>query len=71
MIASPPKINYEAAVYGNEAIDFHTRKIPEAGSNYNFWSVILIDSVLKKNENPYPHTFSRECKSTEKEKKAD
>ena len=28
--------------------DFHSRKIPEPGSNYVCSSVILIDSVLKK-----------------------
>ena len=34
--------------YGDQATDFHTRKIPKAGSNFIFWSTVLIDSVLKK-----------------------
>ena len=36
----------EIRLYSEENIDFHTRKIPEAGSNYLCWLVILIDSVL-------------------------
>ena len=32
--------------YGDEATDFHSGKIPEAG--YIYWSVILIDCVLKE-----------------------
>ena len=31
-------------------------------------SMILIDSVLKKNENYYPQVFLKECKSIIKEK---
>ena len=41
-------LKIEISSYGDEATDFHTREIPEAGSNYICWSVILIDSVLKK-----------------------
>ena len=43
--------------YGDETTDFYTRKIPEAGSSYICWSVILIDSVLKKGENYYLQVF--------------
>ena len=34
--------------YGDEVTDFHSRKIPEAGSEYICWSEVLICSVLKK-----------------------
>ena len=33
---------------GDEATDFQSRKLPEAVPNSNCWSVILIDSALKK-----------------------
>ena len=39
--------------YGDGSTDFHARKIPEADSNYICGSVILIDSVLKKDKNYY------------------
>lgn len=45
------KTNIRSNIYG--AIDFNTRKIPEPGSNYIFWLVILIDTVPKKNKNYY------------------
>ena len=34
--------------YGDEATGFHGRKKPEAGSEYIYWSEVLIDSVLRK-----------------------
>lgn len=37
-------------LYGDEAPDIHARKILEAGSNYIFWLLILIDSVFKKDK---------------------
>ena len=40
--------------YGDESTDFHCRKTLEGGSNYICSLVILIDSVLKKDENCYP-----------------
>lgn len=40
----------------------------DAGSHYICSSVIIIDSVLKKDENYYPQVFSKEYKYTEKEK---
>ena len=42
------------------------KKIPKAGCNYICWSVILTDSVLKKDENYYPQVFLREKKYIEK-----
>ena len=44
-------------LYFDEATDFLARKIPKVGSNYICWLVILIDSVLKKNENGYSQVF--------------
>ena len=43
--------------YRDEATNFHAWNIPGAGSNYICWSVILIDSVLKKDENYYSLKF--------------
>ena len=54
----------------DETIDFHTRKIPEGGSNYICWSVILINSVLEKDEN-YLQVSLKECKCIKKRKKGD
>ena len=34
--------------YGDEAIDFHDKKISKVGSNYICLAVILIDFVFKK-----------------------
>ena len=35
------------------------------------WSVVLIDSVLKKDVTYYPEVFLKGCKCTEKEKRGD
>ena len=48
--------------YGDEATDFHSRKIPEIATYYICWSVMLINSVLKMNENYYLQVFSKEYK---------
>ena len=42
---------------GDETTGFHAIKIPKAGSDHICWSVILIESVLKKDENYYPLCF--------------
>ena len=39
---------YIKKIFFDNDKDFHSRKIPEPGSNYVCSSVILIDSVLKK-----------------------
>ena len=39
--------------YGDDATDFHIRKMHEAGSNHICFLVISIDSVPKKDENYY------------------
>ena len=48
---------------------FIVNTIYQASSNYICWSVILIHSVLKKDENVFLQVFLKECKYMEKEKK--
>ena len=48
--------------------DIYDKKVPEVGSNYTFLTVLLLDSVLKKDRNYYPQVLG-EWKHTEKEKK--
>ena len=48
---------------------FHNNKMPKEGSQCIFSSVILIDSVYKKDRNYYPEVFLEECKYVVKEKK--
>ena len=55
--------------YVDKTTDFCSRKIPEIGSNYIHWSVLVINSVLKKDENYYPQVFLKERRYIEKEKK--
>ena len=40
-------------------------------SNYSCLAVILLGSVLEKDENFYPQVFLKECKCIKKEKKGD
>ena len=53
---------------GDKPADIHDKKVPKVGSNYTFLTVLLLDSVLKKDKNYYPQVL-REWKYTEKEKK--
>ena len=74
LIANPSTINFFLKTKikpesDDETRSFHAKKIPELGSNYICWSVILIDSVLKKDENYYLQAFLKECKCIEKERK--
>ena len=39
-------LKFKIKFYGDEATDVRTRKITDAGFNYIYWLVILIDSVL-------------------------
>ena len=45
--------------YSDGATDFNARKIPEADFNYICCSVILIDSIPKKDKNYYPQVLSK------------
>ena len=38
---------------GYEATDFHAKEMPKVDSNYIYLVVILIDFILKKDENYY------------------
>ena len=54
---------------GKVNTSFHNNKISKEGSQCICLSVILIDSVYKKNKNYYPQVFLEECKYVVKEKK--
>ena len=54
---------------GDNATNFHDKKIPEVGFNYTYLAVILINVLLKKDANYYLQVFLKECKYIEKEKK--
>ena len=49
--------------------NFHNNKIPKEGSQCIYLSVILTDSVYKKDKNYYPQVFLEECKYVVKEKR--
>ena len=49
--------------------NFHNNKIPKEGSQCICQSVVLIDSVYKKDKNYYPEVFLEECKHVIKEKR--
>ena len=50
--------------YNDQVTDFHDKEVPKVGSNYACLAVMLIDFVLKKDENYYPQKFLKECKYT-------
>ena len=54
---------------GKVNTNFHNNKIPKEGSQCICPSVILIDSVYKKDKNYYSQVFLQECKDVVKEKK--
>ena len=59
------KIKY----FGDDAKDFYDKEIPEVGSNYTCWAVILIDFVLKEKDEKYNlQVFLNEYKSSKEEK---
>ena len=49
--------------------NFHNNKIPKEDSQCICLSVILINSVYRKDKDYYPHVFLEECKYVVKEKK--
>ena len=55
--------------YSNEAKHLHDEEIPKVGCNYTCLVVILINFVLKKDENYCLQKFLKEFKYTKKEKK--
>ena len=69
---SEPVYNEKAKIKsynGKINTSFHNNKIPKEGSQFIFFSVILIDSVFRKGKNCYPQVFLEECKYVIKEKK--
>ena len=48
------------------ATDFHSSKIPDAGSNNICLLVILSDTVFQKEENCYPWEFLKQQKYAKK-----
>ena len=57
--------------YGDEATHFHDEVMLKLSSDYTCLAVILIDSVLKKDESYYPQVFLQEFKHIKKEKITD
>ena len=53
----------------NGRISFHDNKIPNESVHYICLSVILLDSIVKKNKNYYPQILLEECKYAVKENK--
>lgn len=63
-------LNYRLRnIYSDEAIDFHSQKIPKLGSNYVCLIVIVIDYVLQKDGSFYLQMFLKKNKNIEKEHK--
>ena len=46
---------------GKTNTNFHHNKMAEKGSHCVFISILLTDSIFKKDENYYPEVFSEEC----------
>ena len=46
---------------GKTNTNLHHNKMPEKGSHCVFISILLTDSIFKKDENYYPEVFSEEC----------
>ena len=53
--------------YGNKTTNFLDKKMPKVGSNHTCLAVMLIDLILKYEENYYPEVFLKERKYIEKE----
>ena len=49
--------------------NFQNNKIPKEGSQCICLSLVLIDSVYRKDKNYYPQAFLEECKYVVKEEK--
>ena len=52
--------------YCDEATNFHDKEVPKVDSNHTFLALIILDYILKKNENYYSQEFLKECKYIEK-----
>ena len=54
---------------GKIKANLYNKKIPKEGSQCIYLSVILIDSVYKKDKNYYPQLFLGKCKYVVQEKR--
>ena len=56
-------IKTKIKIYDNKTkTDFYSNKIPEDNEYCTYLSVILLDSVVKIDDNYYPQIFLGECK---------
>ena len=46
----------------NIVTNFHYKKMPKEKSQFEYLSIINLDSVIKANKKYYPQTFFEECK---------
>ena len=46
--------------YGDEATDFHDKKMPQVGSNHTYLAVISLYSALEKDKSYYLQEFLKE-----------
>ena len=53
-----------------ESTDFHDKEIPEVGSHHPCLALILIDSVLKKDENYYLQVCLKNVNTLKKKKRS-
>ena len=50
----------------DEVTGFYDKAIPKVYSNHTCLAVIVLNSVLKKDENYYPQVFLKDCKYIER-----
>ena len=51
--------------YGDDATDFHDKKVPKVGSSYTCLAVILLDSILGCMKNIIHKCFKKESDDLE------
>ena len=51
--------------HGDEVTDFCNKEIPKVDFNHTCFTVISLNSALKKDGNYYPQVFLKECKYIE------
>ena len=57
-------------LYGDKInTNFQGKKIPKENASYKCLSLIMLDSVIKRNQNYYPQTLLEECKYVIKKNK--
>ena len=61
--------NNKIKSYNDEVTDFHDKEVPKVWSNYTCLAVMLIDFILKKDENYYLQKCFLKNVNTPKKKK--